>query len=695
MHARFLLPDKKHSIVAVCDADRSRAVAFAQRFGIANTYANAAELLDRERPDVVHVLTPPQSHASLALQAIRAGCHVLVEKPMALSVQEADAMIEAAGARGVKLCVNHNQLFEPVLLEAQRRLAEGRLGTVIAVESYYGFNLAQAGERRWVETLPGNMLQNLAPHPISVMLPFVGDPVELQVAALATGALGPHVPDELRVVLTGRRILGVLSMSFAVKPHLNFLRIYTSKAVLHVDLGNMILSIERLRSLPKALARGLMSVDQGAQLAIGAVGNAFRLLSGRLKPYHGLGTLIHAFYESLEHGGNPPVTGEAGRSVVRIFEDIRRKVYTPLERPRQQRPPKPQRETVFVTGASGFLGSHLAKTLVQHGLAVRALVRPTSRIGHLRSLDVEWVEGSLGDAEALKRLMSGCGAVYHCAAATNGTWSDYLEGTVRGTERLLEASLATGVRRFVHVSSLSVYGVGQLRDGALVTEETPYEPYPELRGGYSRSKVEAEKLVLAYGREQELPIVILRPGTVYGPRGKVFFPRIGYSVKNKVFLILGRGDHRLPLTYVENVAEAVFLAGTQENAVGQIYNIIDDDAITGREYVDQLMQRAALNGFKIQIPFGAAYLAACIRDAHAVLANRPGQPPTARYRLMCATKPVAYDNSRAKNHLRWRPAVSLDEGLRRTFDWYTREHDRVWPLEGVPVAAALDSSSIT
>src|SRR5882724_7528065 len=330
VHAPFILEHNRHSLVGVCDQDLGRAEAFAQTFKIGKVYGSFEQLLEEQRPDVIHVLTPPSTHAPIALQAIQAGCHVLVEKPMALSLAEADAMIAAAEIHRVKLCVDHNQLFDPVILQARRLVTEGVVGSVIGVESYFGFNLAQVSERRWAEKLPAGVLQDLAPHPLSLILQFLGDPLELHASTLISGTLGPHVPDEIRVLMKGKDAVGTLSISLGIKPYLNFLRLYGSKAVLHADLANMILSMERLRPLPKAVARGLMSIEQGTQLASGAVRNALKFALGRLKPYQGVGNVIHAFYESIEHDHGPPVPGETGRHVVQVFERIRAELPTPV-----------------------------------------------------------------------------------------------------------------------------------------------------------------------------------------------------------------------------------------------------------------------------------------------------------------------------------------------------------------------------
>src|SRR5512146_252748 len=127
-HVPYILEQKQHSIVGICDQDRKRADALAHRFHLDAVYTNLTQLLHEKTPEVVHVLTPPQTHLSIALQAIEAGSHVLVEKPMALSVEEADAIIAAADARRVKLCVDHTQVFEPVILKARQLLATGKFG---------------------------------------------------------------------------------------------------------------------------------------------------------------------------------------------------------------------------------------------------------------------------------------------------------------------------------------------------------------------------------------------------------------------------------------------------------------------------------------------------------------------------------------------------------------------------------------
>jgi nucleoside-diphosphate-sugar epimerase len=187
------------------------------------------------------------------------------------------------------------------------------------------------------------------------------------------------------------------------------------------------------------------------------------------------------------------------------------------------------------------------------------------------------------------------------------------------------------------------------------------------------SKIAAEQQVLRYSQEASLPITVLRPGTIYGPGGKVFFPRIGYAVKNRLICIIGHGNHFLPLAYVSNVADAIYLAGTRAEAVGHIYNIVDDDLITQREYVSELLRRGGGKGVALRVPLSCIYMLAYAIEAQAALRKTDTSPFLSRYRLVSGAKAPRYDTSRAKHQLQWKPRVSLEEGLKQTFNWYTTQ----------------------
>lgn len=330
VHIPYIRSHPGAEVVGLADTDEGRARSTAARFGIASTCRSLAELLERHRPDVVHIVTPPQTHAALGIEAMEAGCHVFVEKPMAVNVEEAEAMEAAARRHGVKLCVDHNHLFDPALVAARSMLAQGAIGELVSVETYEGFSLGtpdnpyvQPGAAaHWVHRLPGGIFQNLAPHPVYLMLAFLDPPKSLHAVAQKTGRVPTAFADELRVLATSDNGLGCFMVSLSIQPFMKYVHLYGTDGTIRVNLSTNSLTVARDRNLPRALARGMLGVDEAAQLVQGTVANAYRVARGRLRPYPGMGVLIGKFYKSIEEDRPAPVDGEAGREVVRVLDVV-------------------------------------------------------------------------------------------------------------------------------------------------------------------------------------------------------------------------------------------------------------------------------------------------------------------------------------------------------------------------------------
>ena len=223
----------------------------------------------------------------------------------------------------------------------------------------------------------------------------------------------------------------------------------------------------------------------------------------------------------------------------------------------------------FVTGATGLVGSHAAERAVSLGHRVRALVRPGSDTTHLQGLGVELVPGDMEDAAALGSA-AGADYVIHCAAKV-GDWGpveDYRRVNVAGLRTLLEAVRGTNLRRFVHLSSLGVYPARHHYG----TSET--EPLPDTHeDGYRITKVESEKLALAEFRAHGTPVTVIRPGFIYGPRDRTVLPRMVARLRKRNLTYINRGRFALNCTYVENLADAIFLALDHPAAVGEAFNV--------------------------------------------------------------------------------------------------------------------------
>ncbi len=309
-------------VVGIADVSLVRANELADRFAVRNIYRSVTDLIDSEQPDVVHVLTPPHTHAEVAVAALEQGVHVLVEKPMANTSQEVDAMIRAANRGGAMLVVDHNRLFDPVMLEAKRLVADGILGELVGVESFQSGN---ASERPWLDRLPGGGIGDLVPHPLYLQLAFLGRVRDLQVMTSAGGGR----PDEVRVLMQGEEgVSGVLTISTRAFPHLNTLKLYGTRMTVEVNLNNMTLVKRRDYKAPKVVAKSLPNLDEAWSLVRQTGVNTVNFLRGRVRYYPGMGTLIDRFYAALRGGGPAPVAIAEGAEVVRVTEEIWRKART-------------------------------------------------------------------------------------------------------------------------------------------------------------------------------------------------------------------------------------------------------------------------------------------------------------------------------------------------------------------------------
>lgn len=313
----------------------------------------------------------------------------------------------------------------------------------------------------------------------------------------------------------------------------------------------------------------------------------------------------------------------------------------------------------LVTGANGFLGRSIVRRLLRDGVAVRALVRPG------RSIDasgVEIVEGDICDDGAVATAVRDVDWVVHAAArvATTGTWEEFAEVNVRGTRRVIRAAVAAGVQRIVHISSLSVYAVPY--DGVTITEDASYESEADARGGYSRSKLAADRAVLDAAR-RGAPVVVLRPGLLYGPGKRPPVARQSFGVAG-VKLLLATPHYTLPMTYVDNVADAVLLAARCDAAIGQAFTIVDDN-VRQADYLALYRAASGETWRSLFLPVRAVALAALLAERGLRLLRR-GSPIT-YHQVKRTTQSARYDCSRAERVLGWRPGVSVEDGLRRTF----------------------------
>jgi predicted dehydrogenase len=300
--------------VAVCDLHPDLARQAALRFEIDGIYDDVGTMLEETRPDVVHITTPVQTHAALARQALQAGCHVYLEKPATLNLQEAEQLVCFAGKQKRLLCLGHDQLWDPIWLEARQIVSQHRLGAIRHVESVLGYALqgpfgAQiaADPGHWVRRLPGGLFHNTISHPLYRILDFLHDD-KPRVWAEWFSMEGDAFPTELRVLLRGATVTGTLTFSSRIMPQ-RVARLYGRQGWLEVDLDAHTLRLNRPSSFP-----GPFGILQTAWRQSGeARRRKWRTLGGLLRSdllyFGGMRTLFTEFYQAIEQGGTSPIPG--------------------------------------------------------------------------------------------------------------------------------------------------------------------------------------------------------------------------------------------------------------------------------------------------------------------------------------------------------------------------------------------------
>jgi len=325
--------------------------------------------------------------------------------------------------------------------------------------------------------------------------------------------------------------------------------------------------------------------------------------------------------------------------------------------------------TFLVTGATGFVGSHVAEALVARGDHVRTLAREGSDTALLDRLGVVVVRGDLTDPDAVSRAAEGADVVIHCGAKV-GDWGpvdDYRKVNVEGLRSLLDATLGRPLDRFVVVSSLGVYEARHHYG----TDET--EPLPDHHiDGYTQSKVEAERLALQYHRKQKVPVTVLRPGFIYGPRDRSVLPRIAGRLRERSVIYIARGRYALNTTYVGNLVDAILLAVDRPEAVGEVFNITDGEFVTKRKFFETIADGIGARRPRGSVPVWLARFIANWRESVFRRKNKPHPPRATQAQLKFAGLNLDFSIAKARGRLGYAPRVVFDEGMKVALDWYRR-----------------------
>jgi len=662
-HVRAIQRVLNARIVGVTDVSTSRAASLADRFCLPNVFPTMEAMIE-EGVDVVHILTPPDTHAKLTIAALKNRCHVLVEKPLAMNAEEVDCIAAAAAAAQKSVCVNHSLLYDRFVLKALGLVRSGAIGAPLSFDYFRSSEYPpyRGGPLPIHSQNGGYPFLDQGVHALYLAESFLGAIEDVKAYHGTYGGDPNLLFDEWRVAAQCQRGTANIQISWNVRPLQSWFVVQGTEGVLRANLFAMCVTHSSRLPLPKAPARALQAMSEGLSICAQVPANIARFACKKIVQYDGLHSLVAAFYDALQTGAAMPVPVSQARSTVYWTNRVSQEADAAKIKFQAQFQSE-GRAKVLVTGATGLIGRHLVRRLLQKGIRVRIFVRRPPPAEFMNDCNIEVFLGDLGDPAAVDRAVAGAEIVYHVGATMKGSADDHERGTVCGTKNIVESVLRHEVQRLVYISSLSCLQAATSGRGTVVTEYWPVEPFPTKRGAYTQAKTEAEEIVRDAVRDRHLRAVLLRPGRVFGPGMTLLTPEVARRMGN-IFVILGDGTRELPLVYVDDVVNAIVLAAENGKFDGRVFHIVDRTHITQNQLVRDYILKNQRKAKTIHVPAAILYSLALGLEILSKVLNRSA--PLTIYRVKSALVPMQFDCSRAEKEIGWQPRVGTASGLQQT-----------------------------
>ncbi|MGQ0456808.1 MAG: NAD-dependent epimerase/dehydratase family protein [Hyphomicrobium sp.] len=599
-HAGAIRATKDVELTAICDVSEKTATQLAENLGV-RAYASLDDLIEEQVCDAVHVLTPPHTHHMLAVKALEAGLHVMVEKPFATSRVDCVAITNAARSAHRVAAVSHNFLGVPSYQRLKEAYRSDALGRISSAEFNWRFPLEPLRSGPfglWMLRSAENLLLELGPHLYAFAVDLFGKPEDFQLRVgnpIDIPGGGTHF-QSWRILARAGRVDLTFHLSLVETMDDRSIALHGSSGVAHLDFANDTLVIQRKNASDIVVSPLLNEASASWQHLREGVVNATRQAASlnQKSPYAlGFRNAVQSFYEAVR-GGAPiddRFSGEAATTVIGAIEDTIAQM--PAEsksyRGRAIAPSHKPRPKVLVIGGTGFIGRHLTTTLAASGRDVRVLSRGRTAMFNDVSDKVETVSVSLNDAAGIRAAMDGVEVVYHLAKSLETTWAACLENDVGPTVRIAEAALDANVKRFIYTGTIASYDMS--RPDRVITEQTGFSDDMRDRNLYARSKATCEARLVDLHRSRGLPLIIARPGIVIGSGGPLQHWGIGRWHGAGAVRIWGHGRNILPFVLIDDVSDGLIKMSEIDEAVGKSFNLVGDPMMSARDYFDAIRDK--------------------------------------------------------------------------------------------------------
>lgn len=310
---------KSAQTAAIVDLNVDQANELAGKFDVPAVYSDMAEMLEKEKPDVVDICTPPKTHAPIALQCLEAGAHVLIEKPMCQTIDECDQVMEAAKKHSRKICLAHSDLFYPSFMRARKMVEAGEIGEFRGMRIHLSTPLDYITSKpdHWAHKLPGGVLGETGPHIVYMTLAFINPIMDTQIMGRKRLEQYPWSPyEDYRISLAGESATCTATLIYSTTQWAAQVDLWGTDGSVRIDLESQYLVHSRRQEL-KLVPVGLSSLSEATQIVTSGIRTAVNVVSGRHVQTHQ--QLMHQFFDSISNGSKSPVPGEEGREAIRVM----------------------------------------------------------------------------------------------------------------------------------------------------------------------------------------------------------------------------------------------------------------------------------------------------------------------------------------------------------------------------------------
>ncbi len=593
-HAKAIEIQDNATVIAVADPAVDKELLESTVNHKVDVYDDALKMLQEAQPDAVHIVTPPESHVDLAKLALENGAHVYVEKPFALAVEDAKAVIELAKAKGLKVCAAHQVLYQDSGQKYRKFMH--LIGKVVHVESYFSFKTVRRAGSGLMS--PVEQLEDILPHPVYLLLSAfdsINDPdkaLEYELCSFEVDSRG-----EVRAIIRVGDALTTLIVTLQGRPIESYLRVVATNGSINADFV-----LSGVKKLPgpgaSAIAAVLQPFSEARQMVFGTISNIFKMVFKRQKSYAGLAELVGAFYNSIQNNAPLPMTYESICQTVEICSVIGEKLHAAEKITEEHAvqnlatieekmsPADSSKGTILVTGGTGFLGHKLVGELRGLGWPVRVIARQIPSATK-KVPGVEYVHGDIGK-EVSDEFFKDVSAIAHLAAETVGGMEEHERNTIGATRHMVEGAIRNGIKQFINISSIAVHTPSNMVSGA-IKEDSPVDKGNIGRGPYVWAKLEAETLVNEACNEHGIAHKTIRLGPLvdfehFTPPG-----RLGREV-GTLYVAMGSSKSSLSVCDVNTASNVIRSYIENFDEAPAVLNLVEAPAPTRKQLATMLRQ---------------------------------------------------------------------------------------------------------